>query len=284
MLDSKSITFTIFQWNTLNRKLSNKIAFPLVKNKYLQWYHRYPLIKKIIEENKSDIICLEEVGYFDLYFKQKIFEECSIKYDLAFGLRKSKSMGNVIGVNKELFSIENQENIFLNGEDGKLSGQNMISALINDKKTNNKFLIIVVHLKSNLDYEKTRLSQIDHIIKYIEEKHLGKYPIFIIGDFNAEPNNSCIIKFLENKNICAKSLFNFNELEYTIYNVKDVLYKRILDYIFFIGKNKEDRDNELKVLNSEKGKPIFDEKVGLPNDIYPSDHLFLKAKVELNFL
>ena len=284
MSDSESITFTIFQWNTLNRKLSDKKAFPLVKDKYLQWYHRHSLIKKIIEESKADIICLEEVGYFDLDFKQKIFDECSIKYDLVFGLRKSKSMGNVIGVNKELFSIEKHENIFLNGEDGKLSGQNMISALINDKKTNNKFLIIVVHLKSNSDYEKARLSQIDHIMKYIEENHLGKYPIFIIGDFNAEPNYSCIIQFLENKNISAKSLFDFNELEYTTYNVKDILYKRILDYILFVGINKEDRDKELIVLSAEKGKPTFDEKIGLPNDVYPSDHLFLKTKVELNFL
>ena len=72
MSDSKSITFTIFQWNTLNRKLSDKKEFPLVKDKYLQWYHRHPLIKKIIEESKADIICLEEVGYFDLDFKQKI--------------------------------------------------------------------------------------------------------------------------------------------------------------------------------------------------------------------
>ena len=283
MSDSKSITFTIFQWNTLNRKLSDKKAFPLVKDKYLQWYHRHSLIKKIIEESKADIICLEEVGYFDLDFKQKIFDECSIKYDLVFGLRKSKSMGNVIGVNKELFSIEKHENIILNGEDGKLSGQNMISALINDKKTNNKFLIIVVHLKSNSDYEKARLSQIDHIMKYIEENHLGKYPIFIIGDFNAEPNYSCIIQFLENKNISAKSLFDFNKLEYTTYNIKEVLYRRILDYIFFVGKNKDNRDKELIVINTEKAKPAFDEKIGLPNDVYPSDHLFLKTKVELKF-
>ena len=121
-------------------------------------------------------------------------------------------------------------------------------------------------------------------MKYIEENHLGKYPIFIIGDFNAEPNYSCIIQFLENKNISAKSLFDFNELEYTTYNVKDILYRRILDYIFFVGKNKEHRDKELIVISTEKAKPAFDEKIGLPNDVYPSDHLFLKTKVELNFL
>ena len=284
MNDKNSITFNIFQWNTLNRKLSDKKAFPVTKDKYLQWYHRHPLIKKIIQENKSDIICLEEVGNFDLDFKQKIFNNCSIKYDLIFGLRKSKTMGNVIGVNKDLFSIEKHENIILSDCEGKQAGQNMVSALINDKKSNNKFLIIVVHLRSKEENENIRLGQINHIMKYIEENHLRKYPIFIVGDFNAEPNYSCIGKFLENKNICAKSLFNLKELEYTTFNIKDVLYRRILDYMFFISKNKDNDDKELKIINTEKGMPFIDEKVGLPNEVYPSDHLFLKAKVELNFL
>ena len=284
MSDSKSITFTLFQWNTLNRKLSDKKAFPYTEDKYLQWYHRHPLIKKIIDENKGDIICLEEVGNFDLDFQKKIFDQCSTKYDLIFELRTSKLMGNVLGVNKELFSIEKHENIVLDGEEeGKPSGQNMIAALINEKKSNNKFLVIVVHLKSKEEFEKTRLGQVNHLMKYIEENHLGKYPILILGDFNAEPTYSCIVKLLENKNICPKSLFNLNELDFTTIKLRDKLYRRIIDYMFFIGKNKDDKDKELKVLSAEKAKPTIDEKIGLPNDVFPSDHLYLKAKVELNF-
>ena len=60
MSDSNCIKFTLFQWNTLNRKLADKEYFPYTEDKYLQWYHKHPLIKKIIEESKSDIICLEE--------------------------------------------------------------------------------------------------------------------------------------------------------------------------------------------------------------------------------
>ena len=285
MSEPKSVTFTLFQWNTLNRKLSDKEAFPFTKDKYLQWYHRHPLIKKIINENKGDIICLEEVGNYNLDFKKKIFDECSIKYDLVFELRKSKLMGNVIGVNKDLFTIETHENINLDGEEeGKPSGQNMVAALINEKKTNNKFLVIAVHLKSKAENEKTRLGQVNHLIKFIEEKHLGKYPILILGDFNAEPNYECIEKFLVNKNINAKSLFNLKELDFTTIKLRDQLYRRIIDYIFFIGKNKDDTDKELKIISAEKATPIIDESVGLPNEVFPSDHLFLKAKVELNFI
>ena len=214
MSESNSIKFTLFQWNTLNRKLADKEYFPFTEDKYLQWYYRHPLIKKIIEENKSDIICLEEVGNFDLDFQKKIFDQCSIKYDLIFEFRSGKLMGNVLAVNKELFSIEKHEVIVLKGEqEGKSSGQSAVVALIKEKKSGNNFLVIVVHLKSKEENEKTRLGQINHLMEYIEKYHLGNYPIFIIGDFNAEPTYSCIIKFLENKNICAKSLFNLNELE-----------------------------------------------------------------------
>jgi mRNA deadenylase 3'-5' endonuclease subunit Ccr4 len=285
MSDSKSVKFTLFQWNTLNRKLADKEYFPYTEDKYLQWYHRHPLIKKIIEENKSDIICLEEVGNFDLDFQKKIFDQCSIKYNLLFEFRTGKLMGNVLAVNKDLFSIEKHEVIVLKGEqEGKSSGQSAVIALIKEKKGGNNFLVIVVHLKSKEENEKTRLGQINHLMEYIEKYHLGNYPIFILGDFNAEPTYSCILKLLENKKINAKSLFDFNELGFSTIKLRDKLYKRIIDYIFFVPKEKDGKDKELKILTAEKAKPTIDEKIGLPNDVFPSDHLFLKAKVELNFV
>lgn len=283
MTEKKSITFNLFQWNTLNRKLSDKKAFPYVEDKYREWDYRQPLIKKIIEENKGDIICLEEVGNFEEDFKEKIFEKISTKYNLLYGPKPSNFMGSILAVNKELFSIEKYENITMDGIDGKKSGSNTIFALINENKTNNKFMVIVVHLKSKEENENIRLAQVDHLMKCIEENYLRKYPIFIIGDFNAEPTYTCISKILENKNFGAKSLFNLKELDFTTIKLRDVLYKRVIDYIFFIGKNK-DENKELNIINIEKGKPTIDEKIGLPNDIFPSDHLFLKARVELNFI
>ena len=282
MEDQKSITFNIFQWNTLNKRLSDKKSFPYVEDKFLEWDYRHPLIKKIIEENKGDIIGLQEVGKFEKDFKEAIFDKCSIKYD-AINESKKTSMENVLGINKELFSIEKHEIIHLEGLDGKKSGRHMICALIIDKKTNNKFIVLVVHLTAKAEKENIRLFQMDHIIRYIEKNLLGKYPIFFLGDFNAEPTYPSMVKFFENKNICPKSLFDLKELDFTTIKLRDVLYRRVIDYIFFIPKNKDDVDKELKILSVEKAKPVLDEKIGLPNDIFPSDHLFLKAKVELTF-
>ena len=284
MSEKKSISFTLFQWNTLNRYLSDKKSFPNVDEKLLVWEHRQPIIKKIINENKVDIISLEEIGKFEKDFKEEIFEKCEIKYDLKYGPKPNQFMGNILGINKELFSIEKYENITLNGINGKKSNQNIISALIKDKILNIEFVIIVVHLKSKAENENIRVVQIEHLIKYIEENFLRKYSIFLMGDFNAEPNYSCIIKILENKNLCAKSLFDLKKLDFTTIKIRDVLYRRIIDYIFFIPKDKENCDKELKIISIEKANPLIDEKIGLPNDIFPSDHLFLKAKVELNLL
>jgi mRNA deadenylase 3'-5' endonuclease subunit Ccr4 len=213
---------------------------------------------------------------------KKIFDKCSIKYD-AINESKKTSMENVLGINKELFSIEKHEIIHLEGLDGKKSGRHMICALIVDKKTNNKFIVLVVHLTAKAEKENIRLFQMDHIIRYIEKNLLGKYPIFFLGDFNAEPTYPSMVKFFENKNICPKSLFDLKELDFTTIKLRDVLYRRVIDYIFFIPKNKDDIDKELKILSVEKAKPVLDEKIGLPNDIFPSEHLFLKAKVELTF-
>ena len=262
----------------------NKKSFPYADEKILVWEHRHPLIKKIINENKGDIISLEEIGNFEKDFKEEIFEKCEIKYDLKYGPKPSHFMGSLLGVNKELFSIEKYENIILNGIDGKKSGQNIISALIKDKKSNFEFVVIVVHLKAKEVNENLRVAQTEHLIKYIEDNLLGKYSIFLMGDFNAEPSYSCIVKLFENKNICAKSLFDLKKLDFTTIKLRDVLYRRIIDYIFFIPKNKENIDKELNIISVEKGKPLMDEKIGLPNDVFPSDHVYLKAKVELNLL
>ena len=287
MSAEKKISFSLMQWNTLSFHLSDKKAFPYAKDEDLKWENRLPLLKNYLEENKPDIICMEEIGNFDSGFKSDIIDKLTIKYDIAFGQRSAPTLGInlgcLIGVNKELFTLEKYESIALEDEEGKPGGQNMVWALILDKKSGNKFIVFVVHLKAKEAFENIRIGQVEHLIKFIEKNFLGKYPIFILGDFNAEPNYSCIIKFLENKNINAKSLFNPKKLEYTTYNIKEILYKRILDYIFFISKNKGEEDKELKKINSEKAQPIINEKIGLPNDIYPSDHLFLRAQVQLIF-
>ena len=284
---NKTLALTLFQWNTLSYHLSDKVSFPYAKDDQLKWENRLPLIKKILEENSPDVICLEELGNYDSGFKSDILDKLTIKYDIAFGTRTHPTLGInlgiLIGVNKELFSIEKYENVALEEEEGKPGGQNMIWAIILDKKSGNKFVIIVIHLKAKEKFENIRIGQVNFLMKFIENNLLRKYPIFILGDFNAEPSYTCMNNLFENKTLKAKSLFDLKKLDYSTIKLRDKLYKRIIDYIIFISKNEDNTENELIIKKPERGKPKIDENIGLPNDEFPSDHLFLKAEVDLVF-
>ena len=287
MSAKEKLSFSLMQWNTLSYHLSDKKAFPYAQDENLKWENRLPLIKKYLEENKADIICLEEIGNFEQGFKSDIIDKLTIKYDIAFGQRSSTTLGInlgcLIGVNKELFTLEKYESIALEDEEGKPGGQNMVWALILDKKSGNKFIVFVVHLKAKEAFENIRIGQVEHLIKFIEKNFLGKYPIFILGDFNAEPSYTCINNLLNNEKLNVKSLFDLKKLDYTTIKLRDKMYKRIIDYILFVSKNKNNSDNELSIKYAERAKPDIDESIGLPNDKFPSDHLFLKAEVDLMF-
>ncbi len=287
MSAKEKLSFSLMQWNTLSYHLSDKKAFPYAQDENLKWENRLPLIKKYLEENKADIICLEEIGNFEQGFKSDIIDKLTIKYDIAFGQRSAPTLGinlgSLIGVNKELFTLEKYESIALEDEEGKPGGQNMVWALILDKKSGNKFIVFVVHLKAKEAFENIRIGQVEHLIKFIEKNFLGKYPIFILGDFNAEPSYTCINNLLNNEKLNVKSLFDLKKLDYTTIKLRDKMYKRIIDYILFVSKNKNNSDNELSIKYAERAKPYIDESIGLPNDKFPSDHLFLKAEVDLMF-
>ena len=287
MSAKEKLSLTLMQWNTLSYHLSDKKAFPYAQDENLKWENRLPLIKKYLEENKADIICLEEIGNFEQGFKSDIIDKLTIKYDIAFGQRSSTTLGInlgcLIGVNKELFTLEKYESIALEEQEGKPGGQNMVWALILDKKSGNKFIVFVVHLKAKEAFENIRIGQVEHLIKFIEKNFLGKYPIFILGDFNAEPSYTCINNLLNNEKLNVKSLFDLKKLDYTTIKLRDKMYKRIIDYILFVSKNKNNSDNELSIKYAERAKPDIDESIGLPNDKFPSDHLFLKAEVDLMF-
>ena len=281
------ISFSLMQWNTLSFHLADKKGFPYAKEDVLKWEYREPLIREILENNKPDIICLEEIGNYEDKFKNDIIDKLTIKYDIAFGKRFAPTLninlGSLIGVNKDLFTMEKFENVALDDEEGKPGGQNMIWAIISSKKSGNKFIIILVHLKAKEPYENIRIGQVNHLMKFIEQNFLRKYPIFILGDFNAEPNYTCIKNLLSNTNLNAKSMFDLNKLDFSTIKLRDKLYKRIIDYMIFISKDKDNINKELNIKKTEKAKPEIDENIGLPNNKFPSDHLFLKAEVDLIF-
>ena len=49
-------------------------------------------------------------------------------------------------------------------------------------------------------------------------------------------------------------------------------------------KNNESTEKEIEILSKEIANTPINEKIGLPNENFPSDHLFLKAKIKLSFI
>ena len=119
--------------------------------------------------------------------------------------------------------------------------------------------------------ENIRLIQINEILQYIKDNGLNNQNIILVGDFNAEPQNESIINL---EKFGMKSVFDYNKLEYTSFQVRDGIDKKILDYIFYYGNLifAEEKKSDIKI----------DENIGLPNEQFPSNHLYLKAMFKIN--
>ena len=266
---SMSNGYSILTWNTLCTEISIKENFPKTEEKFLNWEYRKNLIKDILITEKPDIITLQEIDNYE-EFKKDILEKLKIKYKGNFYIKPDGKMGIFLGVNPEKFMILNIYKEILPGgddEENKFSNQIFIVSEIKDLKTEQIFFLISTHLKSKIHNENIRLIQTQGIISYINEKGLFKKNIIVTGDFNVEPNYQSIVNF---QKYGMKSAFQFNTGDYTMFMFRDNIKKRYIDYIFYKGN--------LVFGDQQKAIVDIDEKCGLPNYEFPSDHLFLKAK------
>jgi len=140
--------------------------------------------------------------------------------------------------------------------------------LFKDKKTNKKFWVINTHL----DHmgSKAREQSVLMIIKKIKEINIKNYPLFFLGDLNAEPKSNPILTLKsildDSKEVSIEKPFGprgtFNAFKF------DEPVVRRIDYIF-ISKNNTIKVNKYAVLSDSKDLR------------YPSDHL--PVYVELTF-
>lgn len=132
-------------------------------------------------------------------------------------------------------------------------------ALFKDLKTKKIFWVFNTHL----DHigEEARTKGLELILSKIEKVNTKGYPVFLMGDFNSEPNTERIISLKkvmnDTRNISEEKPFGpsgtFNDFKH------DQPVTLLLDYIF-ISKN-----NNLKV----KKHAVLSDSIDLK---YPSDH------------
>jgi len=293
----------LMQWNTLSRSeffCSNK-SFPFVDEKYLNWSYRKELFITIFDKIIPDIICLQEVDEYD-EFKTTILSQQ--KYESIYYKKNDGIQGIAIFFNKQKFNLLTHRSVNLPKDDlGNSSNQFFVVLFLLEKVSNKTICLISTHLKAKAEFENIRLSQIKFLLNYIDHNQeflelLSKHSIagiIFCGDLNAEPTYSCInyirsFKFENNQYIIGREFKSANNFwdkdkedytEVTTFKIRDTVYYRVIDYIFYTDSIMFDSTTPTFKLSDPKFINTDFRMTGMPCEWFPSDHYYLTMKFYL---
>lgn len=142
-------------------------------------------------------------------------------------------------------------------------------ALLKDKTNQTVFWVFNTHLDHAGSKAKTNSIQL--ILNKIKALNTENYPVFLIGDFNLEPEESHLkpmYQFMEDSFFISEEKPIGPVGTFNGFNIKEDFTKRI-DYVF-LSKN-----NPFKVMQYRVIQETFEQK-------YPSDHFPILIKVKWN--
>lgn len=245
---------SFIQWNCLANWASYEKGFPLTNPDYLKWEYRKPLIIKEILSYHADILCLQEVDFYD-DIKDGI-SKCGYSNSIFFKKKVSKD-GLAIFIKDHLSFEKHSELIYSNGI------HNLLDVSIVRKSCGTKIRVLTTHLKANYSCESTRIEQAKEFICHLNKEPSEKTMTIIAGDFNTFPDSETINMFYDES---FKSVFS--DIPWTIVSSrKDEIRRITYDYILY-------KNCELEEKNSNE----FPDDIIIPNDHFPSDHIILFAK------
>ena len=269
-------TYKLLFWNLLCNEYSyDWKTSPKIELKYKVWEYRSKLFAQIFSEKNiiSDIYCFVEVDkQDDIYLmlnsivNQKLF-------DTIYYPRPSTPLGIMLLYNRTKFKVINSYKYLL----GNLPTQNfaLVAILQEICYPYNIFVIIVTHLTAWDKNENTRIKQVNKLFYNMSNdnnlKNFKINKIIICGDLNTNPSSNCIKQIINNK---FNSVFDIskeseNDGNYTmvIDTVDEGLKKLKYDYIFV--------NNNIEIINKFLPINFLDFEKGLPNENFPSDHIYL---------
>ncbi|VVU94305.1 Endonuclease/Exonuclease/phosphatase family [seawater metagenome] len=306
------VTYNILAPSVAENNSLHKIS---CKEECIKWFYRFELIKKEIMDLKPDIICLQEAqtsyvfkdifpyfnshGYQGYYIPQVHFRTSIKTEEDNFGIVILFNINKFIP--QSIMSIDFHELVNKYLDDPKLLDRTKkrfcgLAMGLKDKKTNNLFFIISVHLEAMPAFEDIKNFQAYIVMKIIEKIDKDKnIPIVLCGDFNSIPSSSVYHGITTGKSInkftpktlkpyittpseftkyslksCFKEIYG-KEPRYTNYTFN---FKDTLDYIFV--------NKKFKILDALNETIYENIGVSIPNKILPSDH-FLQA-ADLSFI
>ena len=172
---------------------------PRCPNDALVWeYRKHKLLEEIRSVN-PDILCLQEVDYFD-FFKSTL-EPCG--YDGTFMMKPNSPTlvklinngpdGCAIFIKRSVLELVNSKSVVIE-VDNKTTNQVAIACKVRLLSGDHEFGIICTHLKAKDSWEKYRYSQGKFLLEFLE-KNFAELPLIICGDFNAAPEEPLIKLF-----------------------------------------------------------------------------------------
>jgi len=270
------------------------------KEKFIYWNYRKKLIIDIISKHEPDICLLCEVEYSNILFfskfctknnygyiytsmepsKSKDSQEKYVNYTnmqnpglfILFKLNKVKLINNLAPNYSNYFYNQSKKHNW-SKEKLELYLQPCVSNIILFEKLNDekRFYFTGLHhpfIKESLNVQN---KQIKFLLQQINELNNNyNYPVIIAGDFNAEPTYDVYKIMNTNKYNSAYKIFNGVENKYTAsssYSNKTLT----LDYIFI--------NNKCVVKNVHKVDDKYFINNYIPNEEFPSDHMFLIANI-----
>ena len=269
-------SYKLLFWNLLCNEYSyDWKTSPKIELKYKVWEYRSKLFNHIFSNKSiiSDIYCFVEVDkQDDIYImlnsivNQKLF-------DSIYFPRPSTPLGIMLLYNRTKFKVINSYKYLL----GNSPNQNfaLVAILQEICYPSNIFVIFVTHLTAWDKNENTRIKQVNKLFYNMSNdnnlKNLKINKIIICGDLNTNPSSNCIKQIINNNFSSVFDISKESESDgnYTmvIDTVDEGLKKLKYDYIFV--------NSNIEIINKLLPINFLDFEKGLPNENFPSDHIYL---------
>jgi endonuclease/exonuclease/phosphatase family metal-dependent hydrolase len=192
-------------------------------------------------------------------------------FDIVYYPRPHTPLGIMLLYNRVKFKLIKSYKYYL----GININQNfaLVAILQENFFSNNFFAIIITHLTAFDKNEKARIKQTNKLFYNLANDNMMRQykinKIIICGDLNTNPDSECVKLILGNN---FKSVFDINNKDdnnYTIVidTIDEGMKKLKFDYIF-ISEN-------INIKNKILPTNFLDFEKGLPNENFPSDHIYL---------
>lgn len=270
------LSYKLMFWNILCDHFSfDWKTSPKIELKYKVWEHRSKLFLSLLSDTKNicDLYCFVEMDKQTEIFNMLNNVITNNAYNYIHFPRPKTPLGIMLVYNKYKFTLIEAYKYPVN--------LNFVFVAILQENLgccHNKFCVLIGHLAAWEKNEDKRIKQIELLMNSLKNDKKLKYhkinSYILCADLNTNPDSICVKKILGNNFISAFDLDIKNKNYTMVIDTIDEGMKMLkFDYIFSTANIEIlSKNMPLYYLNFEKG---------MPNENYPSDHLFLT--VEFSF-